>query len=103
MRKLCIVLGLLVISATAVASDGMAASGAESFKFFAYFIGMAIASFGGTRAQSNAASVALEGIARNPSASGQLLIPMMTCCFTIRSGYPKLVSELRHKFRIIRF
>lgn len=46
-------------------------------KYFAYFFGLALAVYGGTRAQSNAASVALEGIARNPSAADKLQTPMI--------------------------
>jgi F-type H+-transporting ATPase subunit c len=42
-----------------------------------YFLAVAIAAYGGTRAQSNAASVALEGMARNPSAADKLFVPMI--------------------------
>ena len=42
-----------------------------------YFLAVAIAAFGGTRAQSNAASVAYEGIARNPAAADKLFVPMI--------------------------
>ena len=42
-----------------------------------YFLSMGIAVFGATRAQSNAASVVYEGIARNPSAADKLLVPMI--------------------------
>ena len=42
-----------------------------------YFLAVAIAAFAGTRAQSNAASVALEGIARNPAAAEKLFVPMI--------------------------
>ena len=42
-----------------------------------YFLAVAIAAFAGTRAQSNAASVALEGIARNPAAADKLFVPMI--------------------------
>lgn len=48
-----------------------------SIKYITYFGAMAIASFGGTAAQSAAASVALEGIARNPGAADKLLTPMI--------------------------
>lgn len=50
---------------------------AQSVKYLAYFFAMAIAAFGGTAAQSNAASVALEGIARNPSAADKIQTPMI--------------------------
>ena len=50
---------------------------AQSVKYLAYFFAMAIAAFGGTAAQSNAASVALEGIARNPGAQSKIQTPMI--------------------------
>jgi len=42
-----------------------------------YFLAVALAAFGGTAAQSKAASVALEGIARNPSAADKIMTPMI--------------------------
>jgi F-type H+-transporting ATPase subunit c len=39
--------------------------------------GIAIAAFGGAISQSRAASSALEGIARNPSASDKIFVPMI--------------------------
>ena len=42
-----------------------------------YFIAIAFAAVGGTYAQSRAASVALEGIARNPSAADKIMTPMI--------------------------
>lgn len=75
MRKVFIALSLLTLSTAALAQDGGLSD--SSLKFAAYFIGLAIASFGGTRAQSKAASVALEGIARNPAAADKLQTPMI--------------------------
>ncbi len=40
-------------------------------------IAIAIAVFGGTSAQGKAASAALEGIARNPAARGDIFVPMI--------------------------
>ena len=40
-------------------------------------IAIALSVFGGAMAQGKTASTALEGIARNPAASGKLLIPMI--------------------------
>jgi|TARA_Y100000296_G_C5110896_1_gene225094 F-type H+-transporting ATPase subunit c len=48
-----------------------------AIKYMFYFLAMAIAAFGGTAAQSRAASVALEGIARNPSAADKIQTPMI--------------------------
>lgn len=42
-----------------------------------YFLAVAIAAFAGTKAQSHAASVAFEGIARNPAAADKLFVPMI--------------------------
>jgi F-type H+-transporting ATPase subunit c len=40
-------------------------------------LGMALAAFGGALGQGKAAAAALEGIARNPSASDKLFTPMI--------------------------
>ena len=42
-----------------------------------YFLAVAIVAFGGTASQSRTASVALEGIARNPSAQEKIVTPMI--------------------------
>lgn len=44
---------------------------------FAAALGIAIAAFGGALGQSRAAAAALEGISRNPGASGQMLTPLI--------------------------
>jgi len=69
------VLPLLLIASAAFASNGGMST--DAVKYIAYFFAMAIAAFGGTAAQSNAASVALEGIARNPSAADKIQTPMI--------------------------
>ncbi len=79
MKKFGLVL-LAVLSTSVLASDGEGASMANNvmaMKYLAYFLAMAIAAFGGTAAQSRAASVALEGIARNPSAADKIQTPMI--------------------------
>lgn len=45
--------------------------------YIAGIFGVALAAVGGTYAQSRAASVALEGIARNPAAADKLFTPML--------------------------
>ena len=62
---------------SALAADGALIEFNEYTKSAFYFLAMAIAAYGGTRAQSNAASVVFEGIARNPSAADKLFIPMI--------------------------
>lgn len=71
-----LVLPLIFIVNAANASEGAALS-EQSVKYIGYFFAMAIAAFGGTAAQSAAASTALEGMARNPSAADKLFVPMI--------------------------
>ncbi|RYZ88884.1 MAG: hypothetical protein EOP06_10205 [Proteobacteria bacterium] len=57
-------------AATAVTTDrGLVALGAA--------LAIGLAAFGGAMAQGKAASAALEGISRNPAASGKILTPMI--------------------------
>jgi F-type H+-transporting ATPase subunit c len=82
MKKLVYTLSLLIASTAAFAegaaggSDWSDAKG-KAVKACFYFIAVSLAAFGGTRSQSAAASVALEGIARNPAASDKLMVPMI--------------------------
>lgn len=73
------VLGLLLISAVAFASEG-AVDNEFTMKAFigvACGFGIGIAAFGGALGQARAAAAALEGIARNPGASGKIFTPMI--------------------------
>lgn len=74
MKKLFLALAMVVFAASAFASEGGAA---ESYKFFGYYIAVAIAALGGTLGQSRAASAGLSGIARNPSAADKVQTPMI--------------------------
>lgn len=49
----------------------------KGLKYIAYFFALGIAVYGGTQAQSKAAAVALEGIARNPAAADKIQTPMI--------------------------
>jgi F-type H+-transporting ATPase subunit c len=72
-----ILFALLVSSqvfAQGTASTGMSE---KSFKYISYFFALGIAVYGGTQAQSKAAAVALEGIARNPAAADKIQTPMI--------------------------
>lgn len=71
-----VVLPLMLIITAAQASEGAGLTD-QSVKYIGYFFAMAIAAFGGTQAQSLAASSALEGMARNPSAADKLFVPMI--------------------------
>ena len=74
--KKCLFL-LLFVSPIAFAQDGFGGSGGTDWKAIGYFFAVALAAFAGTTAQSKAASAALEGIARNPSAADKIMTPMI--------------------------
>lgn len=80
MKKLTSVLVALTtvfVATAAFAQDGAAASGGSAWKGIAVAICMGLAAAMGTFSQSRAASTALEGIARNPQAAGQVQTPMI--------------------------
>jgi F-type H+-transporting ATPase subunit c len=70
---------LVVSSAFAQDAAGAEATGFEVQKWglVAAGLGMALAAFGGALGQGKAAAAALEGIARNPSASDKIFTPMI--------------------------
>ncbi len=79
-RTLLFTLFAVAVPSVAFAADGGAADNAftaASFAVLAAGLGIGIAAFGGALGQGKAAAAALEGIARNPSASGKLLTPMI--------------------------
>jgi F-type H+-transporting ATPase subunit c len=68
----------LLYTATAFAQE--AGSNENDIKMFAYLaagLGMGVATFGGALGQGKASAAALEGIARNPNASGKIFMPMI--------------------------
>lgn len=70
----------LLMAATAMAEEIASSTNENDVKMLSYCaagFGIAIAAFGGALGQSRAASAALEGIARNPSASDKLFVPMI--------------------------
>ncbi|RLA63121.1 MAG: F0F1 ATP synthase subunit C [Epsilonproteobacteria bacterium] len=77
MKKLLIALTFIFASAPLMAAEGWSDAQAASMKAIAYFFAVAIAAYGGTKAQSAAASRALEGIARNPAAADKIMTPMI--------------------------
>ncbi len=68
-----------VISFAEEAAGGSDMAKAEQGKFMALAAGLAIgvAAFGGALGQGKAVASGLEGIARNPSASGKIFTPML--------------------------
>ncbi len=85
-------LAALFTSAIAFAQESanVAASSGQGFDkssalAIASGLGIAIAAFGGALGQGKAAAATLEGIARNPGASGKLLTPMIIALALIES------------------
>jgi F-type H+-transporting ATPase subunit c len=84
MKKLLsvfVLLGLLTVVFCGVAMAAEDAKGLEkevkAMIALAAGIGIGIAAFGGALGQGKAIASALEGIARNPGASGKILTPMI--------------------------
>ncbi len=83
---------LLASPVLAQAAEGAAVAAPDSaYTFFkaalalAAGLGIAIAALGGALAQGKAAVAALEGIARNPEASGKVMTPMIIALALIES------------------
>lgn len=78
--SLFVVTGVLFPLAAMAQQAGNAADNEFTVKVYlalAAGFGIALAAFGGAMAQGKAAAAALEGIARNPAASGKLMAPMI--------------------------
>jgi F-type H+-transporting ATPase subunit c len=68
----------LAITSVAFAQDAAANEyDVQVWKACAAGFAIAVAAFGGALGQGRAAAAALEGIARNPNASGKLFVPMI--------------------------
>ncbi len=72
-------------TASAAATTGGQGFDKASALALASGLGIAIAAFGGALGQGKAAAATLEGIARNPGASGKLLTPMIIALALIES------------------
>jgi F-type H+-transporting ATPase subunit c len=68
---------LIASSAFAQEAGGSNEWSVKTWGLLAAGLGMALAAFGGALGQGKAAAAALEGIARNPSASDKLFTPMI--------------------------
>lgn len=79
MKKLMLVAAVLMTSVSAFAQEAVAAAASSDAGMIAIAaaIAISVSVFGGAMAQGKTAATALDGIARNPSASGKLLIPMI--------------------------
>ncbi len=69
----------LLVASTAFAQDVAAANefSVNMAARIAAGLAIGIAAFGGALGQGRAAAAALEGIARNPNASGKIFVPMI--------------------------
>lgn len=68
----------LLVASTAFAQDaGSNENDVVMAKSIAAAIAISVAAFGGALGQGRAAAAALDGIARNPNASGKLFVPMI--------------------------
>lgn len=74
---------LALVSVPAFAADGVWTE--ASVFAFSSALAISVAAVGGAYSQGRAASVALEGIARNPSASDKLFTPMIIALALIES------------------
>ncbi|MDJ0762553.1 MAG: ATP synthase F0 subunit C [Myxococcota bacterium] len=76
---LFVLLTSLLTAAVAFAEEAASEGGGDGtwMKFFATALVIAIPASVGALAQSRTASTALEGIARNPNASGKIFTPMI--------------------------
>ena len=84
LRKILSVVAFLSIFATAaMAEDG--AAHVDAYASLGAGLAIGIAAFGGSLGQGKAASSALEGIARNPAASGKIFVPMIISLALIES------------------
>ena len=68
---------MLVASAAFAQDAGIAYAERDKWIAAAAALGVAIAAFGGALGQGRAAAAALDGIARNPSASEKIFTPMI--------------------------
>ena len=85
MRKILAFFSVTLISLLAASSvfaqeaaeAAEAAGGDEGWKALAAGLAIGLAAFGGSLGQGKAAVAALEGISRNPNASGKIFTPMI--------------------------
>lgn len=77
--KLAVFATILVSAFPAFAQEAAhaATTGDLNLKAFGAALGLGIAALGGALGQGRATATALDGIARNPGASGKILVPMI--------------------------
>ena len=81
MKKMTLVLATMLVSASAFAQEAAPAAAAagsdKGLVALAAALAISISVLGGALGQGKTAATALDGIARNPAASGKILIPMI--------------------------
>ena len=82
MKVFLVMAATFLVATVAFASEG---GGSDPYASLAAGLGIGIAAFGGSLGQGKAAAAALEGIARNPSASGKVFVPMIISLALIES------------------
>jgi len=82
-----VVMGLFILSAPAMAAEGVAPVADDKMwlKMAAAGLTIALAAMGGAAAQGKTASSALEAIGRNPSAQNKIFVPMIVALALIES------------------
>ena len=75
-KFVAVVVGVL-FGCVALAADSSAAGDAAGMAKLGAAIVMGLGAFGAASAQGRAAGAALEGLARNPSAKGDVFVPML--------------------------
>jgi F-type H+-transporting ATPase subunit c len=85
MKKLLLFATTVLASASVFAQEAAGAHASSGMVAIASAIAIGLAVFGGTSAQGKAAASALEGIARNPSASDKMFTPLILALALIES------------------
>jgi F-type H+-transporting ATPase subunit c len=76
-KNLIVALATTMVAAPAFAQEATTATHDKGLVALAAAIAIGLAAFGGAMAQGKAAAAALDGISRNPAASGKILTPMI--------------------------
>jgi F-type H+-transporting ATPase subunit c len=82
LRHMSLFAGVILFAMPAFAQDAVSGHGAYAI---GAALGIGLAALGGTLGQGKAAAAALDGIARNPGASGKIFVPMLLSLALIES------------------
>jgi F-type H+-transporting ATPase subunit c len=76
-RKALMLVGLFMLAFSSIAFGQDGAAAGDQYASLGAALAIGIAALGGALGQGRAAAAALEGIARNPAASGKIFVPMI--------------------------